>query len=229
MTQSYKKGLLFLAFLMGFIVLMYYSGVGKYFSLEMIQQKSGVLKHAVAENYFWSVIIFMIIYTTLIMATLPVVGPLTLLAGYLFGVLPGFLYSIVSSTLGSMLSFLVIRYALASIMRDRYKERLEPFQINMKQHGYSYLLMLQLLSVVPFVVINTLSALTDVSLKTMLITTFIGSIPLVFIYAWAGQQLGTISSMRDILSPQLLFILMLLALLALAPIVIKKYKKTSGL
>jgi uncharacterized membrane protein YdjX (TVP38/TMEM64 family) len=223
MKQGVKRGLLILGGLAGLSALVYYSGIGQYLKLESLQKQSGALKLAVEHHYFHSVIVFMLIYTLFIMCTIPVVGPLTMLGGYLFGIVPGFVYSLTASTLGAMLSFLIIRYALSSLLRNRYKEQLALFQEKMLKHGYSYLLMLQLLSVIPFVVINTLAAVTHVPLLTLFITTLIGTAPLLFVYSWAGKQFGTISSMQDIFSPQLLLIMFILALFSLLPILLKKW------
>ena len=161
----------------------------------------------------------------LIAATLPVVGPLTMLAIYLFGFMPGFIVALFGAACGSTLSFLIIRYALGSLIRKRYKVRLERFNEKIKVYGHSYLLTLQILSVIPYVVINTLAALTDVSVFTSFWTTLVGSMPLIFMYALAGRQLGTLNSVYDIFSPQIFLILGLLALIALLPIIVRRFKK----
>jgi uncharacterized membrane protein YdjX (TVP38/TMEM64 family) len=223
MKYRFKRSLAILIALALIIIGLYFSGAGSNISFEAIKQQSGFLKVAVENNYPRAVLVFIFLFIILIAITLPIVGPLTLLGGYLFGLLPGFIYSLIGSTIGSAFSFLLIKYVVGSIMRDRYKDQLSSFQEKMQKHGYSYLLMLQLLSVVPFVVINTLAALTDVRLWTLFITTLIGTAPLLFIYAWAGRQLGTISSMKDIVSPQLLLILLILAAISLLPIFFKKW------
>lgn len=225
MKNGYKKMLIVL-FLVAIVVLLaYYGGLGEYLSLVQLQKQSQAFKNAVAQSYLKAVLLYCFSYILLVMATLPVVGPLTMLGGYLFGVGQGFVYALISATVGSFFSFLLIRYLLGSLLRERYKANLVTFQQKMKLHGYSYLLMLQLLTVVPFVVINTLAALTDVSLCMVFITTVIGSIPIVFLYALAGQQLGSISSVNDVLSPHMLLIMLILALLALMPIFWRKFRK----
>lgn len=223
MKHNFKKSFAIIIAIVLIIIALYFSGAGSNISLQAIQQQSVFLKDSVENNYPHAVLVFIALFILVVSITLPIVGPLTLLGGYLFGLFPGFIYSLIGSTLGSMGSFLLIRYVLGSIMRDRYKDQLATFQEKMQKHGYSYLLMLQLLSVVPFVVINTLAALTDVRLSTVFITTLIGTAPLIFIYAWAGRQLGTISSMKDIISPQLLLILVILAAMSLLPIIFKKW------
>jgi hypothetical protein len=43
------------------------------------------------------------------------------------------------------------------------------------------------------------------------------------VYAYAGQQLGSISSLKEIASPNVIVAFVLLGLLALVPVVYKKY------
>jgi uncharacterized membrane protein YdjX (TVP38/TMEM64 family) len=52
--------------------------------------------------------------------------------------------------------------------------------------------------------------------------TALGIIPGSFVYAYAGRQLGTINSLREIASPNVLLAFTLLGLLALVPLVYKK-------
>lgn len=211
--------------IIGALVALYYSGIADRVTLATIQMKSAALKHAVDEHYFKAIILFMLVYMALIAATLPIVGPLTMLGVYLFGFVPGFSAALLAAACGSTLSFLIIRYVLGSLIRNRYKVRLEKFNEKIKVYGHSYLLTLQLLSVIPYVVINTLAALTDVSIFTSFWTTLVGSMPLIFLYALAGRQLGTFTSAYDIFSPQIFIILGLLALMALLPMVVKRFKK----
>lgn len=218
------KTLLILFGVIGLIALVYNSGLGSYFTLENMKVQSVYFQQVLAQSYLKVVVYYCLIYTVLIALTLPVSGPLTILGGYLFGLLPGFLFALFSACLGSMCSFLCLRYFFSSLIRNRYKTKLERFNEKIKVYGFSYLLTLQLLSVLPYVVINTLAALADVPLTAFLWTTIVGSIPLIFIYSLAGQQLGTIESMKDILSPHIILMLVLLAGLALIPMVLKRFK-----
>lgn len=218
------KTLLILFGVSSLIVMVYNSGIGSYFTLENMKIQSVYFQQLLAHSYFKVVIYYCLIYTILITLTLPVVGPLTILGGYLFGLFPGFLFALFCACLGSTCSFLCLRYFFSSLIRNRYKAKLERFNEKIKVYGFSYLLTLHLLSVVPYVVINALAALANVPLGAFLWTTIVGSIPLIFIYALAGQQLGTIESMRDILSPHIILMLAMLAGLALIPMILKRFK-----
>lgn len=230
MSKKMKKNyivqaVLIIGGIIGALVALYYSGIADHVTLESIQSKSIALKHAVDEHYLQAFALYILVYMALIAATLPVVGPLTMLSVYLFGFIPGFIAALIGATCGSTLSFLIIRYAVGSLIRNRYKVRLAKFNEKIKAYGQSYLLTLQLLSVIPYVVINTLAALTEVSLFTSFWTTLMGSAPLIFLYALAGRQLGTLSSVNDIFSPQIFLILMVLALVALLPMIVRRFKK----
>ena len=53
--------------------------------------------------------------------------------------------------------------------------------------------------------------------------TALGIIPGSFVYAYAGRQLGTINSVKEIASPNVITAFVLRGLLALIPIVYKKF------
>ena len=74
----------------------------------------------------------------------------------------------------------------------------------------------------PFFVANALASLAPISLSKFMWTTSLGIIPGSLVYSFAGQQLDSIESMRDILSRDVLLAFGLLALLAIVPIVIKR-------
>ena len=70
---------------------------------------------------------------------------------------------------------------------------------------------------------NLVSGLTRVSVGTYVAATAVGIIPGSFVYAYAGRQLGTINSLKEIASPNVIGAFVLLGLLATAPIVYKKF------
>ena len=82
----------------------------------------------------------------------------------------------------------------------------------------SYLMTLRLIPLFPFFVVNMACGLTRVSLATYVTATAIGIIPGSFVFAYAGRQLGTINSLKEIASPNVLMAFTLLGLLALVPI-----------
>jgi len=202
-----------------------YFDIGHYFTLQRLQEERAWLTAMVEDNYLRAVFFYMFIYVLIIAAGFPVVGPLTLVGGFLFGALYGTAYASIAATIGVTLTFLVVRYVLANTVRGHYGKKIDRFNARIQAYGQSYLLTMHLMGVIPFFVIATLAGLTGVHVVTFIWTAFVGSLPLIGIYAFAGKQLGTMTSFRDIFSPQVIFALILLALLALVPMLIQRLKE----
>jgi uncharacterized membrane protein YdjX (TVP38/TMEM64 family) len=147
---------------------------------------------------------------------------LTMLGGFLFGFMYGALYAIISATVGSSLSFLVIRYLLSSLIRGKYAQRLETFNEKIASYGIaSYLLTLQCIGLIPYFVINTLAALAHVPFITFVWTTFVGSLPIIGIYSFAGRKLYVIESIKEIFSPSMIGLLVLFSVMASIPLLLR--------
>ena len=226
MNNTYKKFLKVGFVALGAIMLLYYVGIAKYLSIENIKAQSFFLQQQLQENYYGTVITFLVLWSTLIALTLPVTGPMGIVGGFLFGLWPSVFYCMISIFIGTTISFLVIRHALSHVVRTQYQEQLADFNARVRQYGYSYLISLQLLTVVPYFVINTLAALANVPLQTFMWTTAAGSFPVMIIYSFAGKELYHISSWGDILSMHMLALLLVLAALAMMPMIVRKIRKT---
>ena len=222
MKSIHKKLVFALLILVVLIVLLYYTGLSHHFSIESIKANSAQYKQLVQEQYASAVLIFIALCTLLTACTLPITIPMGVVGGFLFGLWPGFVYSMISTLIGSSISFLIIRYALFHVVHARYQKQLDIFNEKIKSYGYTYLISLQLLAVIPYFVINTLAALAGVSYFTFLWTTAAGASPVIAIYAFAGKQLYTIHSWKDVLSKEMLLLLLLLAGLALVPMLLRK-------
>ncbi len=206
------------------VLILYYIGFAQYFSLENIKMHAARIEQLVLHHYLLSVIVFIAISTLLIALTLPVTGPVAVSAGFLFGLVPGVCYSMISAMIGTAISFLIVRYAMSHITKNQYNAQLTAFKEQLHAYGYTYLITLQLLTIVPYFIINTLAALAGISFSTFMWTTALGSLPIIIIYAFAGRQLYMIQSWRDILSVNMLLLLLMLALLALLPMIVKKVR-----
>ena len=104
---------------------MFYSlGWDQYLDFDYVKHHRHELRDYVEDHYKLSVAVFMAVY----MATaffLPGAIILTLLAGFLFDVLPAALYINVSGTAGAILALLVSRYLVGHSIQTRHVERLK--------------------------------------------------------------------------------------------------------
>lgn len=116
--------------------------------------------------------------------------PLDVLAGRLFGPIFGTLYAVVGATLGSMLSFLVARW----LGRD-FIARFLKGHINFCRRCSDKLLtkvvfLARLIPAVSFDVVSYGAGLTKMSLSRFAMASFLGMLPLTFVYVSFGPLLS---------------------------------------
>jgi uncharacterized membrane protein YdjX (TVP38/TMEM64 family) len=155
--------------------------------------------------------------------SLPGAVILTLAGGFLFGSVFGTLLVNLGATSGATLAFLAARYMLRDWVEERFGKWLDPLQEGFAKNAFSYLVTLRLIPLFPFFAVNLVSGLTRMNIGSYMAATALGIIPGSFVYAYAGRQLGTINSLSEIASPNVISAFVLLGLLALAPIAYKKF------
>ena len=215
-----KKSLILLAVIA--LLLGYYFFLAEHLTFAAIKAHQQQLQAFVASHYVLAIAAYVLSYTLVAALSLPIAALFTLLGGALFGVALGTLYAVIGATSGATLSFLGVRYLFGEQLQQRYEKQLAHFNKELEQQGIFYLLSLRLFAVIPFFLINILAGLTNVSVRTFVLTTLVGIIPGAFVYAYAGQRLASLESMKDIVSPQVIIAFVLLGLLALVPVLIRK-------
>ena len=200
----------------------FYFDLGRYLSLDSLKANRDSLLAFTEQHYAASVAIFVGSYCLLVSASLPGAVFFTLAGGFLFGSGLGTVYVNLGATSGATLAFLAARYLLRDWVESKFGSKLAPLQQGFANNAFSYLMTLRLIPLFPFFVVNMAAGLTRVSLATYVAATAIGIIPGSFVFAYAGRQLGTINSLKEIASPNVLMAFTLLGLLALVPIVYQK-------
>ncbi len=161
---------------------------------------------------------FFALYLLAATLSLPGVAVLTLAAGAVFGLAWGLLLVSFASSLGATISFWLARYLLGDLVRARMGPRLLAVRSRLEREGALYLLSLRLIPLVPFGAVNLLMGLTDMRSRTFYAVSQLGMLASTVVFVAAGQQLASISSASDVLSPALLGMLVGLgALVALLP------------
>lgn len=220
--RVYWKHIVLLVVLVGGAVMIRMAGWHEYITLQNLQAYAGSLQEMVLDSYLQSVLIFVGIYILVTGFSIPGAAVMTLAGGYLFGVILGAVYVNVGATLGAFMAFLAARFILGNWIQEKYGERLRRFNRDINENGYNYLLTLRLIPVFPFFLINFFAGLTSIPPRTFIWTTSLGIIPGSLVYAFAGKQLATVTSVGDIFSTNMLIAFILLGLFALFPVVLKK-------
>jgi uncharacterized membrane protein YdjX (TVP38/TMEM64 family) len=210
------------------IAAFFYFDLGRFLSLAALKENRDSLLAFTDENFAAAVGIFIVAYAIVTGLSLPGAVILTLGGGFLFGATLATLFVNLGATTGATLAFLTARYLLRDTVEQKFGKWLGPFQEGFAKNAFSYLLTLRLIPLFPFFVVNLVSGLTRVNVGSYVAATAIGIIPGSFVYAYAGRQLGTINSLKEIASPNVIGAFVLLGLLALVPVVYKKYTAKSA-
>ena len=205
------------------------TGVMQGFTLESMRRYGLHLAEVVEAGYWRAVFSYLVSCVAVILTGIPATGLFAMVAGFLFGIPLGVAYTTIAAVIGSIITVIVVRRVLANMLHKRYQKRLEKFDKYMAQYGQGYLVALHLLTIVPLVAINILAALAGVSLWTVIWTTIVGSVPVYFLYVMAGRELFTITAAHEILKPHILLLLLLLALAAVMPMIVRWIAKRRGL
>ena len=202
----------------------FYFDLGQFLSLTALKEHRDTLLSFTEANYASSAGLFILAYIVVTGLSLPGAVILTLAGGFLFGSLFGTLFVNLGATTGATLAFLTARYLLRGWVEQKFGKWLRPVQQGFTNNAFSYLMILRLIPLFPFFIVNLVSGLTRMNVGTYVAATALGIIPGSFVYAYAGRQLGTINSLKEIASTNVIEAFVLLGLLALVPTVYNKFK-----
>lgn len=185
---------------------------------------------------------FVVIYIVSTAFSVPGGAILTMSAGFLFGTVLGAVLSVIGATVGAIAVFLFAKTALGRPLRARAGPVFRRLEAGFRAHALSYLIVLRLLPIFPFVLVNLVPALVGMPLATYAIGTFLGIIPGALIYVSLGVGLdamfhqcaaakaanpGTVCEPPPIgdvfLTPEVILPLAGLSLLALAPVFVRRF------
>jgi len=218
--KKYAKIIVIILIAAVIIISVKYSG--EYLSWDALQKNKQMLKDLTAANYLLSAGVFIGVYIVCTAFSIPGAVWLTIGGGFLFGAIPNLVYTNISATIGATAVFLTSRYLIGGQLQEKYSDKLKRFNKEIEDNGNKYLLSVRLIPVFPFWLINIMSGLTKLPLKTYIIYTSIGMIPGGFVYSYAGSRLSYVDKPEDLFSRGIAMALLMLGLLIIMPGIIKK-------
>ena len=218
MTNQIIKSLIIIFFLLS-IIAGFFFDFGQYLSFETIKEQHEKLILLIESNFIFYFILFFFIYIIVTAFALPFAAIKTVLAGALFGLIPGVILTSFASSIGSTLCFLMSRFVLRDFVQNKYSKYLDKINKGINEDGIYYLFFLRLSPIFPFFIINLVFGLTKMKTMTFYVISQIGMLIGTVVFVNAGVQLSKISSMSDILSFNLILSFILIGLV---PLIIKK-------
>lgn len=150
--------------------------------------------------------------------SLPFGSALTLAGGAVFGFAEALLLVSFASSIGATAAFSVSRFFLRDAVLRQYGHKLAALNSGIEKDGAYFLFALRLTPIVPFFLINILSGVTALPIRTFYWVSQIGTLPATALFVNAGVQLAKIDTISGIISPR---ILMSMALIGVFPWIAK--------
>lgn len=193
---------------------------------------SEMVLRLLASHHWLSPLIYMAVE---FVATLipPLPNPISaVFAGYFFGVIPGFVYTVLANMAGSALLFFIGRYgkealALRFIKKERQLEKVNSF-LN-REHGLYSLILIRFSPLFPNDVLTLLLGFTEITFTRFIATTTLGYAVPFLLLAYAGSLLSAVGG--DVTQASVLptFVLLtVISVVGLVPVALKLARRRIG-
>jgi uncharacterized membrane protein YdjX (TVP38/TMEM64 family) len=222
------------ALIVAAIIAIWASGLTHDLSMHALRAHREALEDLVRRHRWLMLAGYCLTYILVVALSLPAALVMTLTGGLLFGAWIGGAAAAISCTLGATVVFLVCRTAIGDALRKRTGSTVARIEEGVRRDAFSYVITLRLLPVMPFWLVNLALGFVDIPLRTFFVASFLGILPVSVIYAGLGASLnamfarGVRPNLHLVMQPQVLLPLLGLALLALAPIVVRRLRGTKA-
>ncbi|MNZ84312.1 TVP38/TMEM64 family inner membrane protein YdjZ [compost metagenome] len=138
---------------------------------------------------------FIVFMLVVLLAAIPAIpfGIVSGIIGAKYGILWGSLLNITASALAAVFVYLLFRYLLyeqGTVLLRRYTplRRMDGF---IKHHTFWALLIARIIPIIPAAVINVYAGVFGLSFTLFLFSTFLGKIPVLFVFTFVGDSVGS--------------------------------------
>ena len=214
--------------IVGFMVFAYFQW-GNELTLDRLAQRQTALRLSLSNDPVPVLAGAFLVYVFVTAAFIGSATAISLLYGWLFGMIVGTILVSFASTTGATLTFLASRYLFRSEIERRFAARLQLVDAAFAKSGAMYLLSLRLIPGLPFFLVNVLMGLTPIRLKTYWWVSQLGMLPATLIFVYAGSTVPDLATLNaggvsSILSGRFILALLLLGLLPLMLAALRRTK-----
>lgn len=211
--------------------LFFYFRLYHYLSFNALKEHRAALSTWTQSHFVLASVVYMASYALAVAISIPGAVLLTLTGGLLFGITLGAIYIIISATLGASIIFLAAKTAFADILEKKAGPFVKKLEAGFQKDAFNYLLVLRLIPLFPFWLINIVPALLNMRFKSYVLATALGIIPGTVVYVAIGHGLGSVfdnnqtPNLEIIFQPQILWPIIALAILAIVPVIYKRFRR----
>lgn len=212
----------------------WWSGLTSELTWGGLARNQALLAGWVGANPVLAAAVYVGLYAVSTALSLPQAALLTIAGGLLFGAFVGTGLAVAGATAGAVVLFLAARSALGESMARRGGPALDKVREALRRDGFSYLLAIRLIPLFPFWLVNLAASVCGMRLGVFALATLIGIVPGTFVFASIGAGVGGVlaaggtPNLSVIFSLPVLGPLLGLAVLSLAPVAWKKWKRDDG-
>ena len=213
------KFLLFLLFIVAVITAIKITGASRY-----LEQQT--LRAWIGSYGALAPVIYLFIYAVAPALFLPGL-PITIVGGILFGPLWGVVYTIIGSTTGACLAFLVSRYLAREWVEEQLgSPRWRRLDEGVEKHGWKIVAFTRLIPLFPFNLLNYAFGLTRIGFRQYAVTTFFCMLPACIAFIVFSSSL--LDLVRGKVSLTFVVGLVLVVLVSMSPLFYRRYKAKRG-
>jgi uncharacterized membrane protein YdjX (TVP38/TMEM64 family) len=141
-------------------------------------------------GHFGPILFMTLMATSVVISPLPDL-PLVIAAGATFGMTLGTTYSVIGAEIGAIASFLIGRAVGHEVLGKLLRTNVVFCERCSDRHLAIFVLLARLVPLFSFDVISYGAGLTNMSLRTFAVVTFVGMIPPTFALTYAGSQVAS--------------------------------------
>lgn len=225
----------------------YALGLHRYLSLTALAEHRDQLHHWVADRPVLALVVFMVIYVAVVALSLPGASIMSIAGGMLFGWGLSVPTTVIAAVCGASIVFAIVKTSLGAALATRAGPFMQRLARGFAENGFSLLLFLRLTPVFPFWAVNAVAGLSRMPFRTFVSATALGIIPGSIAFALIGagldrtidselaayhacvaasgaQSCGLSLDASALISPELLWGFTGLGLVALLPLLLRRWK-----
>ena len=232
------------------MVAVFASGAHSHISLETLMRHRMAIDAFIDAHAVVAIAAFVSVYIAVVALSIPGALLLTISGGILFGTFIGAIAAVIAATIGATIIFLVAKSACGENLARRAGPLASKLSDGFRADAFSYLLFLRLVPAFPFFLVNLVPALAGVRLTVFVGATLIGVVPATFAFAFFGSGLDSVIAAQEvayracvasgradctlqfdlgmIATPRLLAAFAAMGVIALIPVVVKRWRARSA-